>query len=87
MYDIPCVFCFDAAFARKAAVAITSLCVHADSPYRIYCLVSDVPDDDCKLIEAIARDLIKRSTSSTSGVRSPTGRRAGTIRPPTIGDC
>jgi lipopolysaccharide biosynthesis glycosyltransferase len=55
MYDIPCVFCFDAAFARKAAVAITSLCVHADSPYRIYCLVSDVPDDDRRLIEAIAR--------------------------------
>jgi lipopolysaccharide biosynthesis glycosyltransferase len=55
MYDIPCVFCFDAAFARKAAVAITSLCVHAESSCRIYCLVTEVGDEDRAIIQAIGR--------------------------------
>lgn len=55
MQQIICVLCFDGAFARRAAVTITSLCVHAESDYKIYCLVSEVGDDDLKILHDIAR--------------------------------
>lgn len=55
MQKIPCAFCFDRAFVEKAAVAITSLCIHAESDYKIYCLVSDTEDDDLDVLRRIAR--------------------------------
>lgn len=55
MKKIPCVFCFDRAFVEKAAVAIASLCVHAESDYKIYCLVSDAGEDDLSVLRKIAR--------------------------------
>lgn len=38
--EVALVFCFDAKFGRYASVAIASALVHADAPYKIYCLYS-----------------------------------------------
>lgn len=54
MQKIPCVFCFDRAFIEKAAVAIASLCVHATSDLKIYCLVSGVDDSNLDVLRKIA---------------------------------
>jgi lipopolysaccharide biosynthesis glycosyltransferase len=55
MSVIPCIFCFDAAFAKIAAVAITSVLAHSNHRCRLYCIVHDVSEDDLEVIRLIAR--------------------------------
>ncbi len=52
---IPCVFCFDESFINHAAVAITSLCVHSNSNYKIYCLFYNITEEKLSIISNITR--------------------------------
>lgn len=55
MMIIPCVFCFDGSYVSHAAVAITSLCAHSDSTYKIYCLVYNVSEKNLSIIFNITK--------------------------------